>query len=446
MAQQSGYWRTLRNAVLGQKASAVGALIARVMLNRPVWSARDFEKLGREGYQQNPVVARCVQLVAEGVANIPWAVYQGKGDKKTELEEHPLIEFMRRPNPDQDGISLLAAIVSHYMISGNAYIERTDEDNFERMECYALRPDRMRVVPGETGTPMAYEYMVNGQVRRFDMDVDRGTRPILHLKRFHPVDDWYGMSPLDPSAVAIDVHNGASGWNKALLENSGAPSGAFLYKGNVETGGKMADDQYARTLKMLRQQVEGSENAGRNLLLEGDMDYKTLGFNAEQMQFVDSKNVAAREIAFTLGVPPMLLGIPGDNTYSNYQEARLAFYQETVIPLANMIVRALNHWFARALGKGVCIELNTDDLDALATVRKEQWERIQNSTILSLNEKREALGYEAVDGGDAHYVSAGSLPLGEDATYEGGPEPDEEEDETPPKDKKNVVPMRGRLN
>jgi HK97 family phage portal protein len=427
-----GYFRTLVAAAVGRlavKASAVGPLIARMMLGQPVWPGRDFEKLAREGYQQNPVVCACIALIAKAVADIPWCMYEGRGAKAKEIEEHEFFDLMQRPNPGQDRAAFLRAFISYYLLTGNAYAERTEEKNLGRMELYAHRPDRMKIIPGEDGTPQAYEYMVNGIKRRFEVD-DARKQPILHLKTFNPTNDWYGQSPLDACAWAIDLHNGGSAHNKAILDNSGAPAGALIFEGSEAGGNTLSPEAYETTLARLNGKEQGYERSGNKMLLEGGKHaWLQFGLDPEKMQFIEGMNRAAREIAFTLGVPPMLLGIPGDNTYSNYQEARQAFYQETVIPLAWEIVRALNHWFAPALGKAVYLEPNLDDIDALAEVREKQWNRIEKSTILSLNEKREALGYEPVEGGDAHYESAGNVPIGTAATVEGEAAPEDGDDD-----------------
>src|SRR6185437_8148260 len=86
----------------------------------------------------------------------------------------------------------------------------------------------------------------------------------------------------------------------------------------------------------------------RPLLLEGGLDWKPLSLTPKDMDFIEAKNVAAREIALAIGVPPMLLGIPGDNTYSNYQEAQRAFWRQTVLPLVNRTARALSSWLSPA--------------------------------------------------------------------------------------------------
>lgn len=442
------YWRTLAAAITGRvqaKASSVGPLIGRVNLGQPIWPNRDYEKLGREGYQQNAVVARAVELVAQGVASITMELHRGRGKRAQVMEDHPLLELLANPNPDQDGQGLIAAAVSHLMISGNLYLERTSEDDIARMELYALRPDRVRVIPGAEGWPEGYEYRVGGMVRRFDVAVGRGRRPLLHLKRFHPVDDWYGMSSLDPPAWSIDTHAAAAKFNKALLDNSATPSGAYVYKPAEGAPDTLADDQYLRLKQQLEEQVQGARNAGRPLLLEGGLDWKQLGMNLENLQFVEAKNQAAREIAFALGVPPMLLGIPGDNTYSNYAEANRAFYRQTVIPLAQWLARALSHWFRDQLERDMRLVVDLDSITALDVERQALWDKVERSSFLTVNEKREALGYQPVKGGDEVYVGAGQLPIGapDDGAIAGGPEPEDDEIEDDPK-REEQKPGTGR--
>src|SRR5262249_6059682 len=146
-----------------------------------------------------------------------------------------------------------------------------------------------------------------------------GVPPILHLTCFHPLDDHYGLSSLEAAAVAVDTHNAAASWNKALLDNAARPSGALVYAG--PDGAVLSDNQFQRLKRELEDTYQGAVNAGRPLLLEGGLDWKAMSLSPKDMDFMEAKHAAAREIALAFGVPPMLLGIPGDNTYSNYQEA-----------------------------------------------------------------------------------------------------------------------------
>ena len=79
-------------------------------------------------------------------------------------------------------------------------------------------------------------------------------------------------------------------------------------------------------------------------LLEGGLTWQTMSLSPAEMDFAETRAAAAREIALAFGVPPMLLGIPGDNTYATYKEAHAAFWRLTVLPLVQKTARALAVW------------------------------------------------------------------------------------------------------
>jgi hypothetical protein len=218
---------------------------------------------------------------------------------------------------------------------------------------------------------------------------------ILHQKLFHPLSDHYGLSPIEPAASAIDIHNTASRWNKALLDNSARPSGALVYT----AGGELSPEQFARLKTELSDSFQGARNAGRPLLLEGGLDWKAMSLSPRDLDFIESKHAAAREIALAFGVPPMLLAIPGDTTYSNYQEAQRAFWRQTVIPLALRLARALSRWLGPAWDETLELRPDLDDVPALADEREALWARIDKASFLTRAEKRAAVGYDSSDDG-----------------------------------------------
>jgi HK97 family phage portal protein len=385
------------------KASRAARLIALESGGRARWTPRDYAALAREGYTKNAIVHRAVRLTAEAVGAVSFVLYDGAN----ELTAHPMLDLVTRPNPRQDGPAFLEAIAAHLMLSGNAYVEAvslngegaTSSGRYLPRELYALRPDRMKVVPGPDGWPAAFDYTVSGNTVRFAQDGSAGAvPPILHLTLFNPLDDYYGLSPLEAAAIAVDTHNAAAHWNKALLDNAARPSGALVYA--AAEGAVLNDTQFERLKKELEGQYQGAANAGRPLLLEGGLDWKAMSLTPKDMDFMEAKHSAAREIALAFGVPPMLLAIPGDNTYSNYQEANRVFYRQSVLPLANRIGSALAQWLAPGFGGALTMSIDTDRIEALAMDRAALWERVTKAPFLTVNEKRQATGYGAVPGGD----------------------------------------------
>jgi HK97 family phage portal protein len=373
------------------KSSRIARLLTLESGGRARWTPRDYAALTREGYVKNAIVHRCVKLVSENAASVAFLLYEGAA----EHDKHPLLDLVTRPNPRQDGAVLLEALYAHLLLAGNAYLEAVSAGGTVR-ELYALRPDRMRLVPGADGWPEAYEYSVAGTTLGFDQNAEP-VPPILHLSAFHPLDDHYGLAPLEAAAVAVDTHNAAARWNKALLDNSARPSGALVY--SAAEGSVLSDGQFERLKRELEDTYQGTLNAGRPLLLEGGLDWKPLSLTPHDMDFLQAKYSAAREIALAFGVPPMLLGIPGDNTYSNYQEANRAFWRQTILPLAARIGGAIAQWLAPVFGE-VRLEVDTDRIDALAADRTALWERVTKAPFLTLNEKRALTGFSPVEGGD----------------------------------------------
>src|SRR4051812_47650753 len=171
------------------KASRAGAALAFCETGRAVWTPRDYAALAREGFQKNAIVHRAVRPVSEAAASLPLTLLE----EGRALDAHPLLALLARPSRHEGGQRFLESVYGHLMVSGNAYVEAARVDGAPR-ELYALRPDRMRVVPGPDGWPAAYDYAVGTETARFAQTAAEGLAPILHLTLFHPADDHHGLS------------------------------------------------------------------------------------------------------------------------------------------------------------------------------------------------------------------------------------------------------------
>lgn len=374
------------------KASATGRVMAMSGAGRVAWSPRDVVSLTKVGFTGNPIGFRAVKLIAEAAAAIP-VILQ---DDQRRYDAHPVLSLLARPNAGQGRAELLEALIAQILLTGNGYVEAV-ADNGLPVELHVLRSDRMAVVPGADGWPVGYDYTVGGRKHRFAVAADLS--PICHIKSFHPQDDHYGFAPMQAAASAVDVHNAASRWSKALLDNAARPSGAIVYRG-ADGQAALSNDQYDRLLEEMETQHQGARNAGRPMLLEGGLDWKPMGFSPSDMEFQKTKEAAAREIAIAYGVPPMLLGIPGDATYANYQEANRAFYRLTVLPLATRVLSAVAAWISDFTMEDMGLRPDIDQLPALSVERDAQWRRVADADFLTDAEKRNLLGLPALEVGD----------------------------------------------
>ncbi len=362
-----------------QKQFSNVPLMAMYNVGKPYWAPRNYLHFAREGFSGNAIAYRCVRMIAEAAASVPLLLYKGA----SEIHAHAFLDLMRQPNPSQTGPALIENIVAFLLVAGNSYVEVSSIDATPR-ELVCLRPDRMQVIPGSKGWVEAYQYSVYGSFIKLPAE------HVLHLKLFNPLNDYYGLSPLEAAARSLDTHNAASAWNKAMLDNAARPSGALVFSGG---DGQLSPEQFDRLKTELEQNFQGAAQAGRPMVLEGGLDWKEMGFSPKDMDFINSKNNAAREIALAFGVPPMLLGIPGDNTFSNYAEANRVFWRQSVIPILRRVIDTMSASVGQQFEAGVRLDLDLDQVEALSHDRDALWQRVNNVSFLTDAEKRQAVGY-----------------------------------------------------
>jgi len=367
----------LKSLLTEAKSHTAQPLVAMYSVGQPYWGQRNYHHFASAGFSGNAVAHRCVRMIAEAAASVPLTLFKGEA----ELTAHPFLDLLRRPNPAQTGRELIENTLSFLLVAGNSYIEISTLDEAPR-ELITLRPDRMQVIAGPRGWIEGYRYSVGGAFSNL------AAENVLHLKLFNPLDDHYGLSPLEPAARALDTHNAAAAWNKAMLDNAARPSGALVFG-----DGNLSPDQFERLKTELEQNYQGAANSGRPMVLEGGLDWKEMGFSPKDMDFIAAKNGAAREIALALGVPPMLLGIPGDNTYANYAEANRSFWRQTVIPHLRRVTDALAAQVGTRFEEGLRLEPDLDQVEALAHDRDALWSRVNAANFLTAAEKRAAVGY-----------------------------------------------------
>ena len=361
-------------------------LVALQLSGRARWTPRDYGGLAREGYQKNAIVYRCVRMISEAAASVPLCVRRNQTCETGD----PAAALLARGNPMGSATEVLESFYGFLQVGGNAYFEAALVDGVPSA-LYALRPDRVSVVTGRDGWPAGYEYEAGGYTRRFKRDAATGRSAVHHMRLFHPSSDSYGFSPLEAAAQAVDVHNEGGRWAKALLDNSARPSGALIYRGG-DGAERLSDDSFDRLKSELEGQHSGAARAGRPMVLEGGLDWKAMSLTPADMDFIQARREAAREIALAFGVPPMLLGIPGDNTYANYKEANQAFWRQTIVPLVMKTARGMEGWLQPFFGEDLRIGCDLDAVPALSEERGRLWKRLSEASFLSDEERREMAG------------------------------------------------------
>lgn len=344
---------------------------------RPQWSLRgdgeaalSYEAQVREAFR-NGIAQRAVRLVADSAASAP--LLAGG-------ETHAAVDLL----PPQ----LIETIAMHLLLHGNVFLDLSTDHRGMPERFWALRPERMAVETGADGWPVAWTYSAGGSRTRYPVDADGA---LLHIRSVDPLNDHMGIGALRGASDGIALLNAAAAWNRALLRNAARPSGALVMEG---ADAMLSPEQFERLRSEIEGGFQGALNAGRPMLLEGGLKWQPLAMSPAEMDFVKLREQAAREVALALGVPPMLLGLPGDSTYANYAEANVALWRLTILPLLSRVLapiaQHLRRWWPE-----LSLEVDMDAVPALWVDRELLWRSVSGASFLSDDEKREMLGFAA---------------------------------------------------
>jgi len=394
---------------LGFKDSQARIALSVNQVGRPVASPRNYDNFAAKGYQNNVIAYRCIYMIANACAGIEWELYskrRGGGDPQ-EIQEHPLLQLIDRPNPMMAKSEFFEAFFAFFSLAGNSFVEAArPRPGQPPMELWPTSPAHIKIVPGPRGYVARYEFTANNITKVFPVDqITMKAADMMQMKSFHPRDPWWGMSPLEAAMWSLDQSNAGQKWNLALLQNSATPSGILrVLSTEANPNASLTEEQYG-DLKAELDENSGPSKAGRPWLLEGGLDWTQISLSPKDMEFLKNKEVTAIDVALAYGVPPELLGL-GQKTFANYKEARASFYEETVLPLMDKAKDSLNAWLVPQFGEGLVLKYNKDDIEALALKREAKFSMLKDAAFLTVNEKREAAGYAPVDKGDVFIIGA----------------------------------------
>ena len=360
-----------------------------------------YASFAAEGYNANAVVNAAIREIATSASMPEYRLMRELPDGGSERLKNELAFLLDHPNDGQEQAEFVETLVVYLMVSGNAYVMRVRNGSRRIVGLRLLRPDRVKVQIGNDGTVAYYEYTLDGRIYTL------AAEDVAHLKLPNPYDDVYGLSPLQVVAKYVNLDSSISGFLRAYFSNAGVPAGILKVNRRI-TSQQEADA--ART--KWRSSFSGPRGWHGIAVLDEDAEYQQVAPNIADM---DASTITAQtetRICAAFGVPPILIGLQSGldaSTYSNYEQARSAFWDETVSPL----IHRLEGFFERVLEipetEDGSVEVKADmdgvrayqeDADAVSKRTVEQYQ----AGIVTLNEARAALGYDPVDRGDLRRV------------------------------------------
>jgi len=295
------------------------------------WGLGNFLSYVNDGFNLNPLIYSAIMYKVRAAAQVRLRGYEGDPDSPDPLGyDHPLSRLLQRPNPYQSFAEMHGLIIAYLSLSGNAYVfvDRDGSKGKVPGALYPLRPDRVYLIPGE-GTVKGWLY----RPPTYSMAEGLPILPedMIHIKFPNPGDEYeglgYGLSPLSAAAQSANIDNQATRFLKLFFDRGAMPAG--LLKFNIPL-----DDDQVKAIKKRWQDIYGGVDNWSDIgVIDSGADYQKLGqdFSKLGMDQMDARDET--RILGPFGVPPILLNTKYGmerSTFSNYEEARKAFWQDTM--------------------------------------------------------------------------------------------------------------------
>lgn len=397
------------------------------------WS---YQQLSKD-YRDCAVVRASLDMIGQGLCALRYPIAID-GEILTEertMPAHllPLAAMLRRPNDNQAFAEFIAKWSIHLHCAGQTYTQGVNIGaqvlgDITRArtgaELYLLRPDCIKALHKDRRIER-YEYREPGTGA---LKVFKPDEVVTH--RFpHPDDDFAGLSPLAAVRNEVDSLIEASKWQATTFKNLAIPAGVI----SMDNWNQLDQPERDRIRAAFPDQYAGAKNQGKTLFLGAKATYQSLASTPKELDWINSDAAQMRKVASALRVPSILVGDPAQSTYANYGEARAAFFEQTVIPLANQWTGEINHRFIALYGDNVSIAVDYSHIDALRENENDKYARLTHADWLTDNEKRAKCGYDAVQGGDE--LTKPMPPM--------LAPPDEEDEDEPPKGKegRSAIPF-----
>ncbi len=322
-------------------------------------------------YAQSPWVYVAVNRIAEAAALVPLNIVS-RDAAKSAASSHPLQRLLNAPNTFLSRFELLEQTVGTLELFGNAYWFLAGDVRGRPVEIWPLPPGRMRVVPDAEQFVRGYIYELDGQ--RIPLE----PAEIVHFKRWHPANDFYGLSALQAARLAVLSDQAMASWNHAAFgQDRGVPAGMVMIKDFI------SDADFERLKRDWRASYGGGER--RTAFLRGQgIEWQNIGLSHQDLDFLQGRAANRDEILNIFGVP---IGMLSENaTEANAKVAERLFIERTLWPKLTRIAGKISQDLLPFWPGNYAAEFE----DIRPTDTQTRLNEIQTaSAVLSINEIRD---------------------------------------------------------
>jgi HK97 family phage portal protein len=248
-------------------------------------------------YTQESWVYACVSLIIDTCATVPFSVFAEQGDELKKLPDHPLTRLLTRPHPKLSRFELWAHTIGSLELAGQAYWYLIKNSYGEPIQIMPLFPHRVAVVPSKDEFIAGYLYTVEEETISLEAE------EVICFKRWHPLDEYYGLSGIEAGALATSTDLYAQVYNRTFFSNNARPAGL------LKTEQRLSQQEVDELLKRWEISFKGVTRSHKIAILGRGLEYQPIGISPKDAEFLAQREFSRDEILSVFRVPASLLGL-----------------------------------------------------------------------------------------------------------------------------------------
>lgn len=424
---------------------------------RKSFTYTDYIRLASETYNSNSDLQEAICKIVDNCKTLPLCLTDMNMGETKENFSKDLRAFLDMPSSQMGWKSFVEQALTQYLISGEILLFNNFMDTKKRNSLFLIMPNECLRVEKNNGDISKYlisesffervgldkdmSNMINSNEKTSDLNLydtkftykpsyndvilkvlkdnkkvplnfkaiefnsevtgSQMVNPVSHLFNYNPAYDERGLSFVITLIDSILTLNHGRIWNRSILENDGKPSGIFYYPANTANAINPSTSFLGKEKinERIQNQYSGPENAGKNLLLTGGMQWMATGQTSKEMDFLAGLQFSRDTIGNFFGIPLQLFGNQSASTYSNVNEAKYTFSMDTCLPLMNLFLEYLSLKIlrpAKLINDNEFLAVNSSKAPHVSYRKFETMNMLKDINFLTINEKRESLGLKPV--------------------------------------------------
>lgn len=349
-----------------------------------------------ELYGKNPRL-RPVYKIAKDVAAAQWHLYVKRDKEKAELQDHPLIKLLDRPNPRMTGNALMYLTQVYLGLRGEAFWLQERNGLGSPTELWPLPPYWVVETPA-----------LNRPYYR--VDFHNGTQlmvpaeDIIMLVEPDPANPYgRGLGSAEGIGDEVETDEYMAKWAKRFFWNNATPPVVFEAP-NIQK------EQAERIKEEWMERYAGYWNAHKPAILPWEAKIHELGKGQKEMDFVESRRYI-RDVAMQhFMIPPELMGVIENSNRATIDAAYYIYAANVLKPCLDLIQEHIQMFLVPQFDEKLIFEFE-DPVPANKEFRLQQSNDGLKQGALTVDEWRQRNGFEPLPaGGDILYVPIGAVP------------------------------------